>query len=529
MERFIRTFKLPLVVVGAMALMAALAMPLLNSSSSRVAPAAAQEEQEPLDEPAESDELEGEPRDEFEGEPEDTGELEEGGGLEEGTEPDGGVEGVQDLGGVDNVTFDLRLESASIDRIDLDDNDLEFVRYRFAGIVDEINDENGLQLRGLDSDEQVRAETAFRDEGDLNSVIAGFPADTDLPAYTLAVVQAEAVENINGEGNVPDTAALDGSTISLENGRTDGPDLVDVVAQPNLERVDFVFDENLEEEGSEAAANANNLGYYALDGTIHNADEIVSVEDNVLTARFDEDQGDQVEEAVRWFILSDTVEDRSGNANVLGAIGGQTTAPDLIAVNEAVGDTQWDYVFDQDITDADLSKFLAYTADGTRYQAESMARPDSATVRAAFSQVQKFGQDIILAAVEPGAVKRDKGFDTQSTAGAAATSDSGELEESGSTTGPDLQSVDVDRNSGQATMHFDELVNDDKAWDPSNFFVVTDSGRLVPGAHYVETDDNRVIVTWDPTSMQAARGIVIEDGAVEDFQGNPNPMDMMEI
>lgn len=449
-----------------------------------------------------------------------------GDGTSEGTTSGGGGSGGGSLseGANNNVTFALRLESARIEKVDLDDDDLEFVRYEFAQAIQAINDQDGFKLRGLDSNEEVTADEALRDEDSLNAVIAGFPRDTDLASFTLAVVDAEAVENVSGEGNPPDAIALGGSTVSIQEGRTDGPDLLDVNIHPSLERAELVFDENLNED---MTPSASDIGYYTLDGQIHTADRVVSIEDEILTAVFDESDGDQVEEAVAWFVLEDALEDHHGNGNVLSSVGGRTTAPDLVSVNEALGETQYDFVFDTDITNADPGMFMVFTADGQRWQAESVSRPDSDTVRAAFPDIFEFRDEILLGAVESGAVQADTGFETPNTVGSEPISSS-RLGD-GATTGPDLERVSIDEATGQIVFTFDELVEDQETWNPDDFFVITSSGALLAGENFVEVDGHDVIVTFDPTAVQAALGVVVDDGAVEDFQGNPNPMDAVEI
>lgn len=97
----------------------------------------------------------------------------------------------------------------------------------------------------------------------------------------------------------------------------------------------------------------------------------------------------------------------------------------------------------------------------------------------------------------------------------------------GSTSGPELVEAHVDEAAGQIVFTFDERVDDDRFWDPGDFFVVTSSGALLAGRHFVETAGRHVVVTFDPSGVQGAVGVVVNDGAVADFQGNPSPPDSL--
>lgn len=423
-----------------------------------------------------------------------------------------------------NLSFDLRLVNAAIHKVNLDSNEQEFVRYEFGTAVDRIVDESSFILVGLDPNDVVTSEVALRDEGDLNTVLVGFPARTDVFSYTLASVRPGAVETVAQEGNIPDSRPLEGSNIGAGEGRTTGPDLISVDIQPNLERAVYVFDEQLDERQNAAATN---FGFYTLSGIDPRGTQVVSIEDNTVTVVFDEENGDQIEDAVRLWVLAGAVTDTAGNANPVGTVGDPTTAPDLQSVEDAPGQTQYDFVFDSQVTGATADAFAVYTGDGNRYVADSVARPDGNSVRAAFPQIEDFADEIVLASVEANAVRADRGFDTPNTVGATPISGNGL--ESARTTGPDLIGVNLDAATGQAVLTFDEDIDDDLTYNPDDLFLITASGRLVAAEAIVESDDRTMIVTFRPNVAQAASGLTINTGAVQDFQANINPLDTLEL
>jgi hypothetical protein len=423
-----------------------------------------------------------------------------------------------------NLSFDLRLAQATIERANLDSNELEFVRFQFGTTIDRVVNQRAFMLIGLDPNDVVTSEVAFRDETDLDSVLVGFPARTDVFSYTLASTAAGAVETVAQEGNIPDSVALQGSNIGTGDGRTTGPDLISVDIEPNLERAVYVFDEQLDERQTPSA---NSFGYYTLSGIDPRGSEVVSVEDNTVTVRFAEDRGDQIEDAVRLWVAAGAVSDTAGNASPVGAVGELTTAPDLQAVEDGPGQTQYDFVFDDEVTDAKPSAFAVYTADGTRYDANSVTRPDGQRVRAAFPEIEDFGDEVVLASADREAVHADRGFDTPNTVGAVAVRTDGVG--AGRTTGPDVTAVQLDPTTGQAELTFDEAIDDDEVYDARDLLLITASGRMVAAEAIVESHDRTMIVTFRPNVAQAARGLTINTGGVQDFQDNGNPLDTLDL
>lgn len=431
----------------------------------------------------------------------------------------GGEDGLSE-GGSELVDVDagFRLVSASVVSADLDDDEEEFVRFDFAGPVEAVVDGTRLRLQGLDPRDVLAAVAGYRDETAPASLLVAFPPGTDVASFRLAVALAGAVENVRGAGSAPGAVPLAGVPDHGGGGRTVGPELVEVRIRPSLDRADFVFDAALDER---TAPSPKRFGYHDAAGRVHRGAAVVSVEDRVAVVHFDGRRGDQVEEARRWFVLPGAVRDRTGHPGRLDAVGGPTSAPDLLAVLDAPGATQWDLVFDAPVTGPVGARIHAHTPAGNRYPAATFSRPAATVVRAAFPGVADFGHDVVVVTTGVGAVRATNGFATPATAGARPV---GSAPHPGPTLGPDLGRVEVDDASGQVIFVFDEHVNDRQRPRPGDFRVITASGRQVPARHVVEVTGAAVIVTFDPAALRAARAVVAGAGAVTDFEGQPNPL-----
>jgi hypothetical protein len=417
---------------------------------------------------------------------------------------------------VENVTQDLMLERARIESVNLDDDEEEYVVYSFGDYVHEVRSASDFSLTSYDVDTRVQGQTARIVQGDPRSVLVGFPSMTDINRFSIASVQIGAVQDEAQEGNVPATVPLDGSDVANgANNATDGPDLMSIRTLDTLERVQFNYDEQIDENGS---ANASKFGYYTLDGKKVPARSIITAEDNGVTVEFDR----QTEEASLFYAESGAIRNSRGIESTAGSVGERTTAPDLVSVSGVIGETQFDYTFDDSVSDIDLSKFVLYAADGTKYEATGFARPDATTVRVALPAIQDFSGNIALAAAEEGAVRADNGSDVPNTVGSERVgSDTPRL---GYTSGPTLESVRIDNSTGQILFVFDKEIDDDIVYDPNNFKVITEAGDLVTARSFVEvSDDNRsVLMNFDQNIADASRGVAILEGAVKDDQGEMN-------
>jgi hypothetical protein len=83
--------------------------------------------------------------------------------------------------------------------------------------------------------------------------------------------------------------------------------------------------------------------------------------------------------------------------------------------------------------------------------------------------------------------------------------------------------VSLDEAVGQVQFVFDKPVDEDIAYDPANFMIMTPAGDLVRAASMVEVTGNTILMNFDQNIVHAAKGVVVNDGAVQDFQARKSP------
>ena len=420
-----------------------------------------------------------------------------------------------------NPSLSIRPLSASIESMNLDDTDDEFVEVRFADRVQEILNPQAFSLQDYAGEAQIAASSAqlVQGAGGADSVLVGFPSGTDLRTYTLAVVDNGAVANRDGDTNVQGSVALKGSRSTAAPGRTSGPDLIAVSADQTLNRITYRFDAQLDESDGLKAAS---FGFYTGDGVRHEGSSIVTVEDNRVTVQFDE-AGSQVRHAVSEFVSPEAVSDLKGSANPIGALAGATSLPRLISTTPVAGmPTQLDFHFNRAVDQGDLGAFAAYSEVGTAYKADSLSRPSAQVVRVTFPEIRDFSNQIVMGAVDSGAVNAlDAAGEQNAIATAPVRSSHVAL---GTTSGPDLVATSLDRATGEVTFTFDKTLDDDVVVDPSAFSIITVSNRLEPGSGLLLVRGTRAIVQFPETAVAGAQGVTIDAGAVADFQGHTNPV-----
>jgi hypothetical protein len=413
---------------------------------------------------------------------------------------------------IENVAADLTLESVRIESVNLNDTDAEYAVYRFGRVVHEIRDAQAFTLKGFNVDTQAKAGDARLVQGDPTSVLVGFAPGTDLTRYTLGSVNTGAVGDEAGEANLPGSVPLEGSIVAGAANLTDGPDLVSVRAINSLERVVFTYDEQIDERGGDASK----FGYYTADGKAVPALSLITADDNSITVGFDR----QTEDGVLFWAESGAAKNLRGIESSPGSVGAATAAPDLVSVSSVIGRSQFDYTFDAPVTDVALDKFVVYAADGTAYTAKGFARPSAEVVRIAIPEIHDFSGNMALAAADEGAVKAD---DRSRVASSLGSRQLGSTSASGLTAGPYLTSVSLDDAVGQVRFVFDKPVDDDMTYDIVNFMIMTPSGDLVRSASMVEVTGNTILMNFDKNIVHAAKGVVVNDGAVQDFQGRKSP------
>jgi hypothetical protein len=431
-----------------------------------------------------------------------------------------GLNGAQDNGNrIENVAADLTLESARIESVNLNDTDQEYAVYHFGRTVHEISDPQGFTLKGFNVDTKASAADARLVNGDPTSVLVGFAPGTDLSRYTLASVNTGAVEDEANEANLPGSVPLDGSTVAGSQNMTDGPDLTSVRAINSLDRVVYTYDEQIDEQ---AGSDAARFGYSTADGLNVPARSIITAEENSITVAFDR----QTEDGVLFWAKSAAAKNLRGIESSPGSIGTSTTAPDLVSVSNVIGQSQYDYTFDAPVTNVDLAKFVVYAADGTAYTAKGFARPSAEVVRIAIPETHKFSANMALASADEGAVKTSDRSEVPSTLGSRHI---GSASANGISAGPYLTSVEMDDAVGQVRFVFDKPVDDNLTYDAKNFMIMTPAGDLVRATSMVEVTGNTILMNFDKNIVHAARGVVVNDDAAQDFQGQKSPARTIKI
>ena len=445
--------------------------------------------------------------------------LEEGGDA--ATVPGPGSHGPRENGDrIENVAADLTLESTRIESLNLNDTDQEYAVYQFGRVVHEVRDARGFTLKGFNMDTRAAAADARLVQGDPTSVLVGFAPGTDLSRYTLGSVNTGAVEDEAGEANLPGSVPLQGSTVAGTENLTDGPDLTSVRAIHSLERVVYDYDEQIDERNG---GEASRFGYYTADGKSVPATSLVTADDNSVTVAFDR----QTEDGILFWAKQGAVKNLRGIESSPGSIGASTTAPDLVSVSNVIGQSQFDYTFDAPVSNVALEKFVVYATDGTAYQAKGFARPSADVVRIAIPEIHKFSGNMALAAADEGAVKVDDGSEVANTLGSRHIGSTSAAD--GVSAGPWLTSVSMDDAVGQVRFVFDKPVDDNLTYEARNFMIMTPAGDLVRAQSMVEVTGNTILMNFDKNIVHAARGVVVNDEAVQDFQGQKSPARTIKV
>jgi hypothetical protein len=417
---------------------------------------------------------------------------------------------------ITGLTTDLRLRSAEIESLDLDDSADEYVLFTFHERVVEIADESGFTVIGGAGDVEESAVDARLVRDKDNQVLVAFRSGTDLRDYPLAAVAADSVKNSSREGNPPASATLRGA--HADAGTRPGPELDEVRLDTTLDRAHYRFDTNIDDRSPAA----RDFGFRTQSGRTSEGAEIISVHDDEVIVAFD----DTVEHGKRFFARGGAVTDRQGRDSLPGAVGGNTTSPELDNARRANGRSQIEFRFTEDVEVADIAGFQVISDSGERYEGDSWTRVNARTIRVAFPDIRNLGEDeIVFAAVDADTVKDSSGSEAGNTLGGVRLRSSGTR--SGRTAAPDLERIDADADTGQVTFVFDKELDDDVDPDPRDFLVLTEEGDLVRGRAFIEVDDDQVVITFDRGVVRAADGFLVEAGAVVDRGGTPSPAESL--
>lgn len=439
------------------------------------------------------------------------------GAADDGATKDEPAETGKDGGGrTDGLTRDLKLSSATVESLDLQASDEEYVIFTFEDNVNELQNETGFIVRGKTEDGERNSVSARLVRDENNQVLVGFEDGTDLDNYSIASVETDTVRDESDEGNPFTTVELGGA--DGDESSIAGPSLESVTVNETLNRIEYTFDADLD---ADATSDASAFGYRTMSGREETGAEIVDVDDENVAVDFDS----AVEDAERIFVSGGAATDEQGVENPPASLGGDTASPELTSV-ERVGDrlTEYDFSFSDDVASPDPALFEVYDESGDAYPASDWSRVDADTVRLYFPDTRDFGDEIVLGATEAGAVT-DNGNGSDITNTLASQSLDGGEQGEGPTDGPDLLGTVSDAETGEVVFEFDEALDEDQEPDPSQFQALTMEGDLVEGRHFVEIGENSdtAIITFDSNIAAAAEDYIVEPDAVTDYQGHGNP------
>jgi hypothetical protein len=429
------------------------------------------------------------------------------------------------------------------------DGETELVEYCFDQDVAESVTPSGFTLVGYNSAVTIAASTATR-AGSSKCVDARFANGLDIAPYSLGVVLDGAVKGSDNHPNAQGASVLAGSKITSVMGDTTLPQLIDARSDPDNDQVTFVFDESLDptvtkpllpalDLAQPASPHPSKFLIYAPDGTQQAATDVVAIEKDSIVLQFAKGS---VKNAVRFAVSPDTcppppttspcagVADRqqpgrAGQKNPYGAVGKETSVPELTRAVRLPHTSQIDFVFDEVLTSATAGSFLAYTQDGSAFPASRAVlrgsdQQGTSTVRATFPIIG-FSDKIVSVAVAPAAVMSadsNKG----NTIGSAAIAKS--YATPGATDAPDLVGVVVEAQEAAISFYFDREV--DKKPSPSAFRMVDADGLTAAGQEIIDQDDRMVTVGFQGSSLDVANAVAatVNAGAAKDLQGKGAPI-----
>jgi hypothetical protein len=399
------------------------------------------------------------------------------------------------------------------------------VNYCFDDGVVDFSAASDFSLSGYDADTVAVGDNGDPTPSEPNCLTIEFDIDRDVRNFTIGFIAEGAAESREGDESPAGAAALEGSTATGGEGTTVAPNLTDWDASSSDE-IDYIFDEEIDCDRAEAG-DPNTYGFYDEDAALFEGADVTDCDDDdgIVTVEFT--TGD-VDDAVRVYVDENHGTDENcepdpdsvDGCTSIEAEGDETDdSPDLESV-ERTDEDEWTFTFDEDLDDTScvFGLFHVYKEDGTEFSGTACDEDDD-TVEVEFSTVAEDAADseFPLAAAESDAVDDDDDANP-STVGDAAVSDSGE--ESGLTDAPDLEVATADEDDGLVTYFFDEPIDDDFAFDESDFLMVDQDGDTTTGDDIDDAEDDFVIVEFDSDDVADAIGAAVVDDAAADWFGD---------
>ncbi|MGI8413183.1 MAG: hypothetical protein ACR2QA_12010 [Solirubrobacteraceae bacterium] len=348
-----------------------------------------------------------------------------------------------------------------------------------------------------------------------------YPAGSDLNSFTLATVTRGAVVDSLGRQSVPGAVGVTPTgtpEITPLAGETTGAKLIGITKNPATPNViTYVFNRFLDPGTPGAGA----FRYVASNGTMAQGQSTVQTGNTVAVTFPAAVLGD-----VRYSVAENTVNTQTQRVpNPYDAIGAPVASnPTIVSATPSSSLAgAFNVTFDQQITSAVPTKFIAYLEDNTKVGGATITPINSTTLQVSFPSTAKYATKVVKIVDLGGAVNQNGTTGTSGTnpsilsEAATATPPM----QSGFTTGPVLTGVTLNPTAGTATYTFDGH-GGQVTPVAGGFTLVNTDGSVSAPATAAISGPNSVVVTFGSAGVAAAVGGSIAPGAVKDPQGSLN-------
>jgi hypothetical protein len=444
--------------------------------------------------------------------------------------------------GPDLTTPGPDLRSAEIIQFKAGDGKREQVEFCYDDTVSSISNSSAFELSNFDSDDQIASPAnAAVSSASQKCVKVEYSDETFLPEYTLAVDEGGAVAGSGGSNSPINGVPLTSNPQTNFEGRTAGPDLLDVEADPSLNQATYIFDQQVDDDA--AQIDLTRLGFYDTTGGSGgrtSGGSLVGVSVNEVTIDFS-NTGGTVSDAERFFNGLHAVQDTDVGTNddsPAGHVGSITGSPDLVNVeqNAATAKNEFDFAFEEELDGSSITAtgFTVFAdcgeQDGDARPASGAVAdsgpectpdvsgsgatllPDDKTVRVAFDPpvgTSDFpNEEITRGTVAEGAATARTAPKKDNTVGSQPISmpDQGP----GFSDGPDLVDAQYDDASDRVTFVFDETLRQDTSdANPDGAALVSSSGAYSCSTGVVDITDNELKAAFSPGSVTGAEGAIV--------------------
>ena len=392
---------------------------------------------------------------------------------------------------------------------------------------------SAFQVEGYDSSAEVDGTSKNLGSAD-ECVEIGFPhtaTDEDLVVFTIASLDAGAVEDRSGNENIESSVALEGGTRADPESTTDAPNLIEFEVDDGSDRITYIFDQNVT-----CAVNGQNFGFYTAAGNPDTATPGGGREDGQaavvdcdpegeVEVQFDGTPG--VNDADRVFVEEAAicgVGVSAGKCNAPEAEGGTTDDPDLTGA-ERTDDDEWTWHFDEEVDTPVQTNFFLVGPDGTLNPVTGACSvEDDTDVACTFPNLKDVAdEEIALATVKDGGVTDDDATAEANTIGDVTLNAA--VSEEGLSDGPDLETCALDTTENIGTFQFDEPIEPKAGIVAATLDVFDADGNMSDGSSVedAEEEEGTLQIEFDDDAIADAVGCHVDNDAVEDTTSNGSP------